>query len=217
MSFQRQLANGLLVQSTNASHARQLEDLQALVFPNLSEAERFRAEHYLKHIELFPEGQFVVLDGDRVVGMTTTLRHPFDPDHPDHTFEEVIEGGWLTSHDPKAAWMYGADVGTHPEYRRRGIARALYAARHVMVRELGLSGQITVGMLNGYGAVADQMTIDEYFGEVRAGKRNDPTISAQLRVGFELGPLVKNYLSDPTCGNAGATIVLPAEKDVPFE
>ncbi|MCC5875437.1 MAG: GNAT family N-acetyltransferase [Candidatus Sumerlaeia bacterium] len=217
MSLRHQLSNGLTVLSTNASHAGQLEELQELVFPNLSEAERFRAAHYCKHIELFPEGQFVVVDGDRVVGMTTTLLLPFDPSHPDHTFEEVIEGGWLTSHDPAAKWMYGADVGTHPEYRRRGIARSLYAARHDTVRRLGLRGQVTVGMLNGYGAVADRMTIDQYFEEVRAGERVDPTISAQLRVGFELGPLVKNYLSDPTCGNAGAMIVLPAEKDVPFE
>lgn len=217
MNLRRELASGLVVQTTRPEHAAQLGELQKIVFPFLSEEERFREEHYLKHIELFPEGQFVVLDGSRVVGMTTTIRLDFDPDHPDHTFEEVIQGGWLTSHDPTARWMYGADVGTHPEYRRRGIARALYAARHETVRKLGMLGQYTVGMLNGYGAVANEMTVDQYYLEVREGLRKDPTLAAQTRVGFAIGPLIKNYLKDPTCGNAGVLITLPAEKDVPFE
>jgi len=217
MGFERKLASGLVLLSTAPEHAPGLEELQEIVFPNLASEERFRAAHYLKHIELFPEGQFVVMDGSRVVGMTTTIRLHLDMDHPDHTFEEVIEGGWLTSHDPAGDWMYGADVGTHPDYRKRGIARALYAARHITVRALGLKGQYTVGMLNGYGKVSSEMTVDEYYKELCDGKRSDPTISAQMRVGFTLGPLIKNYLKDPTCGNAGAMIFLNAERDVHFE
>jgi GNAT superfamily N-acetyltransferase len=207
------LPGGLTLRLTTPADADALEQLQILVFPRLSPAERFRAVHYLKHIELFPEGQMVVADGDRIVGMTTTIRLNFDFDHPDHTFEEVIQGGFLTSHDPHGRWLYGADVGTHPDYRRRGIARALYIARHELVRRLGLEGQVTVGMLNGYESVADRYTIDAYYDELRTGRLQDPTISAQLRVGFELGPLVKNYLNDPTCGNAGAVIVWPAARE----
>ena len=140
-AFRRELPRGLAVVSTAAEHAHRLEELQRVVFPTLAEEELFRAEHYLKHVELFPEGQFVVVDGDKVVGMTSTLRRPLDLQHTQHTFAEVSEGGWLTSHDPAGEWMYGADVGTHPDYRGRGLARALYAARHETVRSLGLRGE----------------------------------------------------------------------------
>lgn len=213
--YQR-LANGLVVCRTAPEHASRLEELQRIVFPTLAPAERFEARHYLRHIELFPDGQFCVVDpgADRVVGMTSTIRMDLDFDHPGHTFADVIQGGWLTSHQPEGRWLYGADVGTHPEYRKRGIARALYAARQDTVHRLRLDGQITVGMPSGYGAVHDEMTADAYYGELLAGTRRDPTISVQLRIGFEMRRLLPGYINDPVCAGYGILLVLPAEREV---
>jgi GNAT superfamily N-acetyltransferase len=219
-SLRRALKNGLVVASTAPEHAEALEALQRIVFPTLADDERFKAAHYRKHVELFPEGQFVVLDpdkSDRVVGMTSTIRLPFDFDHPGHTFADIIQGGWLTSHDPEGDWLYGADIGAHPEYRRRGIARALYAARHETVRRLDLKGQVTVGMLSGYGAKKSEMTAQAYYDGVKDGTITDPTLTAQMRVGFELRGLIPGYLNDPVCDNYCACIVLPRERDVSFE
>lgn len=218
--FDRILASGIRIRSTGAEHAEALEELQVLCFPTLADEERFKRAHYLKHIEIFPEGQFVALaleDADRVVGMTSTIRLDFDFEHTDHTFADVIQGGWLTSHEPFGRWLYGADIGTHPEYRRRGIARGLYAARQDTVRRLGLEGQVTVGMLRGYGELKDEMTAEAYYGSLLSGERNDPTISAQMKIGFEPRGLLPGYLNDPVCDNYGVLLVLDAEKEVPFE
>ncbi len=211
------LSSGIKIASTRKEHAPALEELQILCFPTLDDKERFKSAHYLKHIELFPEGQFVALDGDRVVGMTSTIRMHFDFGHVEHTFAEVIQGGWLTSHEPDGNWLYGADIGTHPAYRRRGIARGLYAARHLTVGGLGLKGQVTVGMLRGYGAVKEEMSAQDYYDSLLRGERSDPTISAQMSVGFEPRGLLPNYLNDPVCDNTGVLLVLAAGKDVPFE
>lgn len=202
------------VQEMRPAHAAQLEALQKVVFPTLAADQRFEAKHYLRHMELFPEGQLVVLDGERVVGATSTIRMDFDFAHPDHTFAEIIQGGWLTSHQPDGAWLYGADVSVHPDYRRRGIARALYRARHEVARALGLRGQVTVGMPSGYGAVKEQLSAPQYYAELVAGTRTDPTISAQRAVGFELHGLVANYIDDPVCDNYGVLLVLPADKEI---
>jgi ribosomal protein S18 acetylase RimI-like enzyme len=211
------LSNGIRIVSTRKEHGRALEELQILCFPTLDDDQRFKSAHYGKHIELFPEGQFVALDGDKVVGMTSTIRMHFDFGHVEHTFADVIQGGWLTSHEPDGDWLYGADIGTHPAYRRRGIARGLYAARHLTVRALGLKGQVTVGMLRGYGALKGEMSGKEYYDSLLRGERRDPTISAQMSVGFEPRGLLPNYLNDPVCDNYGVLLVLAAEKDVPFE
>jgi predicted N-acetyltransferase YhbS len=205
----------VIVVQTQRAHAPQLEALQKLVFPTLAPEQRFEARHYLRHVEIFPEGQFVVLDGDKVVGATSTIRMDFDFDHPGHTFADVIQGGWLTSHEPEGRWLYGADVGVHPEYRRRGIAKLLYKARHALVHRLGLAGQVTVGMPSGYGAVKDRMSAQQYYDELVAGARTDPTISAQRAVGFELRGLLANYLDDPVCDNYGVVLVLPADREIP--
>ena len=198
---------------TGPEHAAQLEALQRTCFPTLAEAERFTAAHYLKHIALFPEGQWVAVDGDSVIGMTSALRLDFDLDHPDHTFAEIIQGGWLTSHQPEGRWLYGVDIGTHPDHRGRGVARALYAARHAVVRTLGLEGQVTVGMLRGYAAHRD-MSIEAYHAAVCSGARSDPTVSMQMHVGFRPRGLVRGYLDDPVCDGCGVLLVLPAHHDV---
>ena len=216
MTVYRRFGGGLAVCRTGPEHADQLEELQRIVFPTLAPDERFLAAHYRKHIELFPEGQFCVVDGDHVVGMTSTIRIDFDFAHARHTFAEIIQGGWLTSHAPDGPWLYGADIGTHPAYRRRGIARALYASRHDTVRALGLSGQLTVGMPSGYGAVADTMTGEQYYDELVRGVREDPTITPQRRIGFELRGLLPDYINDPVCGRYGILLVLPAAREVPF-
>jgi len=215
MWYYRRLADGLTIMHTRPEHAPALEQLQRLCFPTLDDAERFKAAHYRKHLELFPDGQLVALDGDRVVGATTTLRLHFDFNHIGHSFADIIQGGWLTSHDPGGDWLYGADIGVDPGYRGRGLARALYAARQEVVWRFGLEGQVTAGMIRGYGDVKDRMTADEYYAGVVAGRFTDPTLTAQLRIGFEPRALLANYLHDPVCDNYSVLLVLDAGKDVP--
>lgn len=215
----RRLGGGLAVCRTGPEHAEALEELQRIVFPTLATEERFHAPHYRRHLELFPEGQLCVVDGGaggRVVGMTSTIRMDFDFEHPGHTFGDVIQGGWLTSHQPAGAWLYGADMGVHPDYRGRGIARALYAARHELVRRLGLLGQLTVGMPSGYGAVKGELPAERYYAELVSGARKDPTISAQLRIGFTPRGLIPGYIQDPVCDGYGVVLVLPAEREVRY-
>lgn len=209
------LGDGLSVHRTQAHHAEALERLQLLVFPTLSDDERFKAEHYLRHLELFPQGQFVVVaNGEQVVGMTTTLRLDFNLAHSQHRFADVFAGGWLSSHQPLGQWLYGADIGTDPAFRGRGIARALYAARHHTVAALGLRGQLTVGMPSGLGALSDTLSPDQYYSELVTGQRTDPTLSAQIRIGFEPRGLIADYINDPVCAGYGVLLVLPADRPV---
>lgn len=210
----RTLPDGVTITHSRPEFAAQLERLQRTSFPTLAEEERFEARHYLRHMELFGEGQLMALDGERVIGATTTLRLDFDFAHINHTFAEIIQGGWLTSHQPNGAWLYGADISVHPEYRGRGIGTALYAARQEVVWRLGLKGQVTTGMMAGYGAVQDQMTAEHYYEGAISGRLHDPTLSMQMALGFEPRALLANYLKDPVCGNYGVLLVLDAAKDV---
>jgi GNAT superfamily N-acetyltransferase len=213
-AYRRVLPNGLVIASARAGHAAQLESLQRVVFPTLADEERFKAAHYLKHLELFRAGQFVGLDGERVVAATATIRLHFDFADRSHTFADIIQGGWLTSHEPDGDWLYGADVGVHPDYRGKGLALALYAARQELVWTLGLKGQVTAGMMSGFAAVKHRMSAVDYFEGLVAGRINDPTLSMQQRVGFEFRALLKDYLQDPICDNYSVLIVLDAAKDV---
>ena len=203
---------GVIVRRSEAAFADQLEALQRRVFPRIAPSEIITARHYRRHLEVFPEGQFIGLDGDRVVASTSSMRCSLRTDP--HTYLAISDNLWIGTHDPAGAWLYGLDLMIDPDYRGRGIARLLYRARQALVIELGLAGQYTVGMLNGYEAYQKQMPLDQYYGAVVAGRLDDPTIGLQLRIGFEARGLVRDYLDDPTCGNAGVLLVLSANHTV---
>jgi hypothetical protein len=211
----RPLKSGVTITSLRPEHAEPLGELQKIVFPTLDPEEIFRPEHYLKHIELFPEGQFVALFEGKVIGSCSSIRYNFDFDHDlHHTFADMLQGGWLTSHQPDGEWMYGMDINTHPQYRRMGVARGFYYARQEYVRKAGLRGQVAGGMLSGFGAVKETVRVEEYFDQLLRGEIFDPTVSAQLRVGFRAHCLLPGYISDPVCDNYGVLIVLDASQDV---
>jgi GNAT superfamily N-acetyltransferase len=212
--YYKEIQDGLIVQHMQTNHAGQLEELQKIVFPTLADDELIRAAHYLRHLEVFPEGQFVITDGDRVIGMTTTMRTDFDFLNYHHTFKETIGGGWLTNHNPEGEWLYGLDMGLLPSYRGKGLARVLYRARHEIAKALELKGQLTVGMMSGYGSVSKEMDGETYYQQLIAGKRKDPTITPQMKIGFEPIALMPDHLNDPVCGNFGILIKLSIDKTV---
>jgi len=210
--------DNMTVQLLLPGHAEALEELQRIVFPTLSAGERLRADQYLRHLEIFPEGQFVLTTtpgrGRTVIGMTTTMRTDFDLSDYHHSFSETSGGGWLTRHQPEGEWLYGLDMGIHPDWRGRGGARLLYRARQLLVRRLGLVGQLTVGMMNGYGAVSDRLSGEEYYRQWLNGDRDDPTLTRQRNIGFEPLGLIPDYLHDPGCGNYGVLLRLDAGIEV---
>ncbi|WP_431216850.1 hypothetical protein ACQ86N_21200 [Puia sp. P3] len=208
----------MTVQPMLPGHAEALEQLQRIVFPTLSAGERLRAEQYLRHLEIFPGGQFVLTttagQDATVIGMTSTMRTDFDLADYQHSFSETSGGGWLTRHQPEGEWLYGLDMGIHPDWRGRGGARLLYRARQLLVRRLGLAGQSTVGMMNGYGAFSDRLSGGEYYRQWLNGERDDPTLTRQRNIGFEPLGLIPDYLHDPACGNYGVLLRLDAGIEV---
>lgn len=204
----------MVIASTEAKHATALEQLQIDCYPTLADSQRLKAPHYLHHLKIFPEGQFVALDGEKVIGMTTTMIVDAGAVKGHHTFDEFFAEGWLSPHKPGGNWLYGIDVGTHSDYRGRGVARALYVARQKTVNDLKLAGQCTVGMLSGYGAVKQTISAADYYSGLASGQIKDPTVSAQVKIGFSLDGLVEGYLDDPLCDGYGVRLILPADKPI---
>lgn len=198
------------VTNTQPKHVPALEKLQRIVFPTLDASELFSAAKYLKHLELFPEGQFVAIvhDGSReiVVGATTTFRTDFDFEHIQHTYLEAIAHGWLTKHDPHGDWLYGVDVSVHPNYRGLRIGRRLYDARHRLARQLNLRGEIAGALMPNY-LHNTHLTIAQYALHVWQGKLHDPTLTMQIRNGFKPKGILYDHISDPRSNNAATLIV----------
>lgn len=202
-------APGYEVVRSRPSMAEALAAIQAACFPTLSPAQRMTAEHYRSHMAVFPEGQHAVVESatGRVVAASTDLRTRVDFAHFQHRYMDAVADNWLTTHDPAGDWLYGADIGVHPDLRGRGLSTALYEAQQALARGLGLRGHVVGALPSGYGPLAGDVAIEAYVGSVVRGARIDPPLTIPLRRGYEAYGIIPGYVDDPACASYGVFLV----------
>lgn len=188
-------------------HVDGLEALQRLAYPTLDESHLLLRPHLVNHQVIFPEGQHAALCEGRVVGMSATFRTRLDLDHPQHTFNDIIAEGYFSKHDPQGEWLYGADVSVHPDFRRLGLSRRFYDARKALIVSLGMRGMIAGGMIPGYRFHKHALSVEAYIQKVAGGELADPTLTPQLRSGFQVRGVLYGYLHDALLGDDAALIV----------
>jgi GNAT superfamily N-acetyltransferase len=141
-----------------------------------------------------------------VVGLGSGFFLDFDFDQPAHTFQEIIDGGYYTHHNPDGAYYYAADISVHPDYRGKGIGRLLYNARKDLVRRYQKKGIVGGGVLPGYAQYKGKFTVAEYVEQVVDGALFDPTLTFQLRNGFQVRGLLEGYIDD-SASDGWATLI----------
>lgn len=195
----------------SSQHFDALAQLQKIVFPTLNSEEWFTPAMYRAQTETFPDGQMCALidddEGEIVVGASTTFRtnQTFEGDMP--YYFDFIGRGFLSNHEPDGEWLYGVDINVHPDYRRHGIGSRLYDARLLLVKQLNLRGELVAGLLPGYEAHQTTLTVEEYVDQVVAETLNDPTLTWQLRNGFQVRRLMRGYIHDQRSNDTNTLIV----------
>ena len=179
--FIKKLTEKLIIRNAIASDARAMGDLQRRVFPTLSAAELLTQDHFSRHIEIFPEGQVVVMFGARLIASTSTFRCQYPS--RDHTFLGITGNLSISTHDPMGAWLYGFDMGVDPALQGLGLGRYLYSAQQEIARSLNMRDQVIAGMPSGYGKVKATLPFDEYYTQLLDGEIFDPTVSVQMKMG----------------------------------
>jgi predicted amidohydrolase/ribosomal protein S18 acetylase RimI-like enzyme len=177
----------------------QLIALDKLCFPTMVEQNIVWNRGQLgNHVRLFPEGQIVALHGGRVVGAVSSLIVHLGTDpYRAHTYAGITDGGFFHNHDPEGDTLYAADVAVHPDYRGQGVGHALYEARRALCKRLNLRRIVAGGRLHGYHELASQLTPEAYVHAVELGEKKDLVLSFQLREGFVVRGILKNYVRDP--------------------
>ncbi len=162
-------------------------------------------------VRRFPAGQFVVVtdtpEGEKVIGLALAMRTDYAPSARPLGWLEMIGDLNLAKHDPEGEWLYGVEKAVHPEYQGRGVASALYKAQFALAERLGLKGMYAGGMLKGYESYRERLSVREYAGKVMRGEVFDPTVSVQMRRGFEPRTVIENYAWDSQADHTGMLIV----------
>ncbi|RVT42083.1 carbon-nitrogen hydrolase family protein [Sphingobium algorifonticola] len=156
-------------------------------------------------INNFPEGCFVALYDNKVVGYCATMRVSKAMAFSPHDWEEITANGFGTRHSAAGEWLYGYEMAVDPRQRGLRIGQRLYDERKELAEQLDLHGIVIAGRMPGYARAKRRVgSPQDYLDGVIAGKLRDPVISFQLKNQFEPIGVLENYLPEDrmSAGNA---------------
>jgi predicted amidohydrolase/ribosomal protein S18 acetylase RimI-like enzyme len=190
------------------------EDIQSLIalnkkaFPLMAEENVVWSERQLQnHLKLFPAGQLVAIVDEQIVGAVASLiiqsgRDPYRA----HTYAGITDGGYFHNHDPQGDTLYGADVYVDPDCQGRGIGSALYEARRRLCKQLNLRRILAGGRISGYAQHEQELRPEGYIQKVKDGEIHDNVLSFQIKQGFAVRGILRNYIVDPMSHNLASLI-----------
>ena len=113
----------LKLRNLRLSDYEDIRQIMDLVYPTMQGA--WTREQFTSQVARFPEGQICIEDNGRVVAAAMSLIVDYSRYGDRHTYEQITDNGYLTTHDPSGDTLYGVDLFVHPEYRNLRLGRLL--------------------------------------------------------------------------------------------
>ena len=210
MILQRhETSDGLLVvRNTELRDIEELIEVCREVYPSFAEAGfMWTPEQLRNHLSVFPDGQILAEIDGRIAGAVASLIVDLGSDpYRQHTWAGITDDGFFHNHDPRGDTLYGAEVFVHPDFQGKGVGGYLYQARRELCQKLNLRRILGGGRLSGYAKASAALSPEEYVREVEEGRRNDPVLNFQIREGFVVRGILRNYMDDPGSRDAATLI-----------
>jgi len=191
-------------------HLPGVVELQRACFPPpFSEELLWKEAHLRRHLQVFPEGQFVALHGKDVVASASSTRISETTWQAHRSWEETVGGFFISNFDPRGTTLYGLDISVHPDFRGLGIGRSLYNLRFELVRSLKLARYGTACRLPDFRSLHREdpkSTVESYAESVERGDRVDRTLTPLLKYGLEFLGVSANFMEDYESDNAAALL-----------
>lgn len=158
-------------------------------------------------MSVFPAGQLVAHHPDfkDLLGYSASLIVNWDDYDSTDSWRDFTDKGMFTNHDPENGHtLYGAEVMVDPSMQGKGVGKLIYQARRDLCAAQGMWRIRAGARLRHYHKYANDHSAHEYALAVARGEIFDPTLSFQLKNGFQIIGMVGDYLlNDPESrGNA---------------
>lgn len=155
----------------------------------------------------FPDGQIVIEDDGRIVGLALTVQVDYATFSNPHTYDDLQGKRNEVMHNPDGDALYGLDVLIHPDYRGYRLGRRLYEARKELCRSMNLRAILAGGRIPGYHEHASEFSPTDYIAKVARRELHDPILSFQLANDFRVKRLLRKYLPEDDKSRGYATLL----------
>lgn len=156
----------------------------------------------------FPEGQVLAEIEGQVIGYATSLIVQLEDDQL-YTYDEITGSGAFSNHIPGGDTLYGADIAVHPDFRGRGVAKALYKARKKLLKRYNLRRMVAYGRIPGYHQYGGAITAQEYVDLVTEGRLKDLALNAHLKAGYQVKRVMLDFVIDTPSLNYCTWLEMP--------
>ncbi len=168
----------------------------------------FTPRHYEMQFAAFPNGQFVAVADNRIIGYATCLIVNID-DEFWYTVDEITGAGTFSTHNPDGDTLYGADIAVDPDFRQRGVSGLLYRRRKSLLQRYNLKRMIAYGRIPGYKEHAGKMSAEQYVRKVIDGELRDPALNAHLKAGYIVKKVQLDITEDLSSLNYSTFLEMP--------
>ena len=191
------------------ARAKDIRGIAALVRRVYDDMPAYTHGEIRGQINNFPEGCFVALLDEEVVGYCATMQIAEALAFQDHDWEEITGNGFGSRHDPTGDWLYGYEMCVDPKVRGVRIGRRLYEERRALAEERDLTGIVFAGRMPNYRRNKRKVEGPaDYLEQVVAGKLHDPVLRFQLANGFEPERVMPGYLPEDKKSEANAVMMV---------
>ncbi len=196
MSDQEQQVHKLVLRRLRQTDYPRIQEIMNRVYKGMGGA--WSLSEYGKLIGHFPDGQICIEDQGKVIAAALAILVNKEVFERRHSYEDVVNGGKMSAHEPDGNALYGVDIFVDPDYRGLRLGRRLYDARKELCEKLNLEGIIFGGRIPGYGQHSKELTPQQYLQKVKANEIYDPVLSFQLSNDFHIKKILKNYIPEDT-------------------
>ena len=172
---------------------KQLKNSMIEAYPNMVNS-YWEEEQIEKLLDIFPEGQLVIVVDGVVVGSALSLIVKEKLVDKNSDYKTITGNYTFSTHTSAGEILYGIDIFIHPYYRGLRLGRRLYDARKELCEQLNLKSIVFAGRIPSYGQYANEFTPKVYIEKVRMKELHDPVLSFQLSNDFHVIRVMKNYL-----------------------
>ncbi len=185
---------------------KQLKQSMIVAYPEMENA-YWKEENIKKLLDIFPEGQLVIIADGVVVGAALSIIVPEKVGYRNHNYNQITGNFSFSTHNQNGDVLYGIDVFIDPNYRGLRLGRRLYDARKELCEQLNLKSILFAGRIPNYGKYAAELTPKQYLEKVKRKEVYDPVLSFQLSNDFHEVRVMKNYLEGDTSSQEYAILL----------